>query len=36
MYKYKYSVRNNFLLLSSNFSVKIATQIVNWVAICSN
>ena len=33
---YKYiSVSNNFVQLSSNFCVKIATQIVNWVAICS-
>ena len=30
------SVRNNFVQLSSNFCVKIANQIVNWVAICSN
>ena len=30
------NVRNNFAQLSSNFCVKIATQIVNWVTICSN
>ena len=31
-----YSVRNNFVQLSSNFCMKIATQIVNRVAKCSN
>ena len=30
------SVRNNFVQLSSNFCGKIATQIMNWVAVCSN
>ena len=30
------TVRNNFVQLSSNFCVKIAVQIVNWVAICCN
>ena len=30
------SVRNNFEQLRSNFSMKIATQITNWVAICNN
>ena len=30
------SVQNKFVQLSSNFRVKIVTQIVNWVAICSN
>ena len=28
------SVRNNFVQWSSNFCVKIVTQIVTWVAIC--
>ena len=27
--------RNNFIQLSCNFFMKIATQIVNWFAICS-
>ena len=32
----KSSVRNNFLQLSGNFCVKIATQIMNCIAIFSN
>ena len=36
MYVCLYSVQNNFVQLSCNFCVKIATQIVNLVAICSN
>ena len=36
MYKYKYSVRNNFLLLSSNFCMKIEQQFLreNCYANC--
>ena len=30
------SIRNNFVQLSCNLCVKIATQIVNWVTICSS
>ena len=30
------SVRNNVVLLTSNFCVKIASLIVNWVLIYSN
>ena len=38
MYKqmYIYQYPNNFVQLNSNFCVKIATQIVNWVTICSS
>ena len=36
IYMYVYSVPNNFAQLNSNFLVKIVTQIMDWIAICSN
>ena len=30
------NIRNSFVQLTSNFCVKIAKHIMNWVAICSN
>ena len=33
---FMHSIRNNFVQWSSNFCTKIVTQIVYWVAICSN
>ena len=30
------NIGNKFVQLCSNFRMKIATQIMNWVTICSN